>query len=63
MAEQLDKNEQSAPITPENKGILINGINYSYSITKSENEEEALIIKLSEPNHQSNMYFTYEASV
>ena len=63
MAEQLDKNEQSAPITPENKGIPINGINYSYSITKSENEEEALIIKLSEQNHKSNMYFTYEAPV
>lgn len=62
MEEKSDKNVQSAPVTQENKGILINGIHYSYSITKSENEEESLIIKLYEPEQKSNLYFTYEAS-
>ena len=63
MAEVPIQNGPSAPTTQENKGVLINGLNYSYSITKSEKEEETLIIKLYELNHNSNLYFTYEASV
>ena len=51
---------KSAP-TPEIEGILINDMKYSYSITKSESNEESLLIKLFEPNQKSNMYFTYEA--
>ena len=44
-------------------GILINGIKYSYLITKSETEEESLIIKLYNPNKISDIYFTYEAPI
>ena len=51
---------KSAP-TPEIESILINDMKYSYSITKSESNEESLLIKLFEPNQKSNMYFTYEA--
>ena len=51
---------QSAP-TPENQGITINNMKYSYLITKSESNEGSLLIKLFEPNEKSNMYFTYEA--
>ena len=61
---EKEKTVQSSPselITPKEKGILINGIKYSYSITKSENEEESLIIKLYEPNEKSDIYFTYAA--
>ena len=32
--------------TEENNGLYINGINYSYSISKSEKDNEILIIKL-----------------
>ena len=49
--------------TQEEKGILINGIKYSYLISKSENEEESLIIKLYDSSKKSNIYFTYEASI
>ena len=61
----MDKLEQCAPSasTPkEKKGIIINGINYSYSLTKSENEE-SLIIKLYDQTEKSKIYFTYEASM
>ena len=57
---EKEKTVQSSPselITPKEKGILINGIKYSYSITKSENEEESLIIKLYDPNEKSDIYF------
>ena len=50
--------------TPEpKKGILINGIEYSYSILQSEKYIESLIIKLYDSTHKTNIYFTYEASV
>ena len=48
----------NAPNGP-NEGILINGICYSYSITKTENEQ--LLIKLFDPTEDSEIYFTYEA--
>ena len=51
--------------TQENTGIIINGIKYSYSITKSEKEKEkeSLIIKLYDPNNISDFYYTYESDV
>jgi len=48
---------------PKEKGILINGINYSYLIKKSENDKESLIIKLFDLKMQSNIYFIYEADI
>ena len=48
--------------TEEEKGIFINGQKYSYSISKSENKEEAIIIKLYDSSQKSNIYFTYEAT-
>ena len=56
----MNKEGLIAP-TPEKIGIPINGINYSYSIAKSENEEESLTIKLYDPSEKSNTYFTYDA--
>ena len=56
----MEQEELNAP-KPEEKGILIKGINYSYSILKSENDKESLIIKLNDPSQRSNIYFTYEA--
>ena len=60
MDQVQEEASKSAP-TPENQGILINDMKYSYSITKSESNEGSLLIKLFEPNEKSNMYFTYEA--
>ena len=49
------------PLIQEKNQILIKGINYSYSIEKSENEEEESIkLKLFSPSKKSNFYFTYE---
>ena len=59
--EALSENAPSGPIFPENQGILIGDVKYSYSITKSESNEESLIIKLIDPSQKSNIYFTYEA--
>ena len=58
----MAEEELNAP-TPEKieNGILINGTNYSYSIAKSENEEESLTIKLYDPSQKSKTYFTYDA--
>ena len=60
MDQAQEEVSQSAQI-PENQGILINDMKYSYSITKSESSEGSLLIKLFEPNEKSNMYFIYEA--
>ena len=59
--EALSENAPSGPIFQENQGILIGDVKYSYSITKSESNEESLIIKLIDPSQKSNIYFTYEA--
>ena len=61
--EETVQSAPSGPITPEEKGIFIDGIKYSYSIVKSEKEEESLIIKLYDPNEKSDKYFTYEAPI
>ena len=58
MKEYSIKNE-----APKEKEILINGINYSYLIKKSENNKESLIIKLYDLKKQSNIYFIYEADI
>ena len=62
MEKVQEAQSQSAP-TPENQGIVINNVTYSYSITKSEGNEGSVLIKLFEPNQKSDMYFTYEASM
>jgi len=49
--------------TGETIGIYINGINYSYSITKSEKNKELLIIKLYDSTNKSNKYFTYIGNI
>ena len=43
-----------------NPGFVINGMTYSYSIMKAENEQ--LLIKLFDTTENSDFYFTYEAS-
>ena len=60
------ENAPSGPITStttEEKGIIINQIKYSYSITKSDKDENSLVIKLFDPSQKSNIFFTYEASM
>ena len=49
--------------TEENNGLYINGINYSYSITKSEKDKDSLIIKLYDSTYKSNIYFIYEGDI
>ena len=46
----------------KNKGILIDQIYYKYLLTKSEEGKDSLLIKLYDPNKNSNLYFSYEAS-
>ena len=57
----MEKNTRQNTPTPNNQGITINNVNYSYSITKSKNKENYLLITLFDPNQKSNKYFTYEA--
>ena len=45
------------------KGILINQINYKYSITKSERDPNSLIIKLFDPTQKTKFYLTYEFEI
>ena len=62
----FSENAPSGPIsstTLEEKGILINQIKYSYSITKSDKDENTLVIKLFDPSQKSDIFFTYEASM
>ena len=49
--------------TPGNIGLYINGINYSYSIYKSDYDKMSLIIKLYDSTNESNMYYTYEGDI
>ena len=44
-------------------GILINGIEYFYSITQSEKHTESLFIKFYETTPKTDIYFTYEAPI
>ena len=48
--------------TPET-GILINDVEYFYSITQSEKHTESLIIKFYETTPKTDIYFTYEAPI
>ena len=48
--------------TPGNIGLYINGINYSYSIYKSD-YNKTLIIKLYDSTNGSNIYYTYESDI
>ena len=47
----------------ETSGIYINGISYSYSITKSEKDNSLLIIKLYDSTNNSKIYYTYEGDI
>ena len=49
--------------TPENICLYINGINYSYSIYKSDYDNKKLIIKLYDSTNGSNIYYTYEGDI
>ena len=54
-------NAPNAPITQNDANIIIEGQKYSYSITKSEDKEDSLIIKVFDKDGKSEIYFTYEA--
>ena len=49
--------------TEENNGLYINGIYYSYSISKSEKDKDSLTIKLYDSTNESNIYFTYNGDL
>ena len=49
--------------TEENIGLYINGINYSYSIAKSDYDKNLLTIKLYDSTNKSNIYYTYESNM
>ena len=49
--------------TPGNIGLYINGINYTYSIYKSDYDNKTLIIKLYDSTNGSNIYYTYESDI
>ena len=60
--EEISKSaRQNTTPTSKSQGIIINKVNYSYSITKSKNKKDSLLIILHDPNQKSNIYFTYEA--
>ena len=46
-----------------NAGIYINGIKYSYSIFKSDFDNELLIIKLYAPTQNTKIYYLYEGNI
>ena len=49
--------------TPGNNGIYINGIDYSYLISKSEKDKDKLIIKLYDATNKPNIYYTYSGDI
>ena len=49
--------------TKEIKGIYINGINYTYSIKKSEKRKDSITIKLYDSEQKSKIYYLYEAHI
>ena len=49
--------------TQNNVNLYINGINYSYSISKSDKDKDSLIIKLYDSTNKSNNYYTYEGNI
>ena len=49
--------------TQRNVCLYINGINYSYSIYKSDYDNKTLIIKLYDSTNGSNIYYTYEGDI
>ena len=49
--------------TSEKIGVYINGINYSYLISKSEKDKEKLIIKLYDESNKINIYYTYSGDI
>ena len=51
----------NCPPTININSILIDGINYSYSITCS-SKKQGILLKLTEINPDKNVYFLYEAS-
>ena len=49
--------------SPENNGFYINGINYSYSLSKSDKDQESLVIKLYDLTNKSNNYYTNKNNI
>ena len=49
--------------TSEEIGVYINGINYSYLVSKSEKDKEKLIIKLYDESNKINIYYTYSGDI
>ena len=49
--------------TYEKIGVYINGINYSYLVSKSEKDKEKLIIKLYDESNKINIYYTYSGDI
>ena len=49
--------------TSEKFGVYINGINYSYLVSKSEKDKEKLIIKLYDESNKINIYYTYSGDI
>ena len=60
--EIIDKNCPNGPTKERGKTIIVNEIEYSYSISKSE-KNDSLIIKLFESKPKTNIYFLYEAPI
>ena len=59
----MAENDNLPRTDEEERGIFINGIKYSYLITKSEKEKESLIVKLYDAKNNQKNNFTYEATV
>ena len=49
--------------TSEKIGVYINGINYSYLVSKSEKDKGKLIIKLYDESNKINIYYTYSGDI
>ena len=59
----MDKYFKDAAIPGNEHGLFINGKKYSYSITKPENHKQSLIIKLYDPDPESNIYYLYAVHI
>ena len=59
----MAENDNLPKTDEEERGIFINGIKYSYLITKSEKEKKSLIVKLYDAKNNQKNNFTYEATV
>ena len=61
--EEYDQDDYIKGESEENNGLYINGIKYSFSISKLDYDKESLIIKLYDSNNTSKVIYIYKGDM